>query len=91
MSLKLVRSLVIYLKYCLQCLIIFTDIVFTTAHSTKGLEYDSVIIEDDFLNRSQEDRNLLYVAATRAKKQLTMSPLMLEILDQANVRLDITT
>lgn len=54
----------------------------TTAHKSKGLEWDSVLIHDDFNNAFidkngnaksnivAEECRLLYVAMTRAKKQL---------------------
>ena len=49
------------------------DIVFTTAHKSKGLEFDTVKVTDDFIPgldphdpRIQEDeKNLIYVAASR--------------------------
>lgn len=59
------------------------EMIFSTAHKSKGMEYDSVTLADDFLdvkeyqdnsekreNTSAEDINLLYVAATRAKREL---------------------
>ena len=50
--------------------------VFTTAHKSKGLEYDKVYLTNDFANKDEEDINLeeevniLYVAVTRAKKEV---------------------
>ena len=53
------------------------DIVLTTAHKAKGLEFDTVKLSDDFLpslesvdmanlNRCEEDeKNILYVAVSR--------------------------
>lgn len=52
------------------------DLVVSTAHKSKGREWDSVKLADDFplANRmSDPDRRLLYVAATRAKYQLDVS------------------
>lgn len=56
------------------------SIVFTTAHKAKGLEYKQVVMADDFLagtcsNRplSNEERNLLYVACTRAQEVLEIN------------------
>ncbi len=58
------------------------DFILTTAHSSKGLEYDCVfVLMDDFDNRMyhkgknskfecEEERRLIFVAMTRAKKQL---------------------
>lgn len=51
------------------------DVVMTTAHKSKGLEYNQVIVADDFLmfdkdggiTNDQQEINLLYVAITRAK------------------------
>ena len=51
------------------------DVVMTTAHKGKGLEYNQVIVADDFLmfdkdggiTNDQQEINLLYVAITRAK------------------------
>jgi superfamily I DNA/RNA helicase len=51
------------------------DLIVTTAHKAKGREWSSVKLNNDFLDErsprySLEERNLLYVAATRAKQQL---------------------
>ena len=56
------------------------DIVLSTAHTSKGREWDNVVIGDDFPGRdektgeppdlSPEEVRLLYVAVTRAKKRL---------------------
>lgn len=55
------------------------DISLTTAHKAKGLEYDNVVIADDFkfgnkevLDMPEQELNLLYVACTRAKKNLQL-------------------
>lgn len=51
----------------------------TTFHSSKGLEFDTVVIPDfeeyekyftDFKKTTKEQRKALYVAITRAKKNL---------------------
>ncbi|XP_042887912.1 F-box DNA helicase 1-like [Penaeus japonicus] len=52
-----------------------SDIIFSTVHRAKGLEFDWVTLLDDFnLGRNQEDGkgewNILYVAITRAKQYL---------------------
>ncbi len=44
------------------------DIIFSTAHKSKGREWDNVIIADDFTLKSNQYKNLYYVALTRAKK-----------------------
>ena len=46
------------------------DIVFSTAHKSKGREWDNVIIADDFRLNNDQDKNLYYVALTRAKHSL---------------------
>ncbi len=55
------------------------DFILTTAHSSKGLEYDCVfVLLDDFDNQRyhknkvecEEERRLIFVAMTRAKKEL---------------------
>lgn len=59
------------------------SIVLTTAHKSKGREWDSVIVADDFpfgkddaLSMPEQESNLLYVACTRAKLNLQV-PLQL--------------
>lgn len=54
-------------------------IMLTTAHKSKGLEWDSVIVADDFpfgkedaLSMPEQESNLLYVACTRAKHNLQL-------------------
>ena len=51
------------------------DIIVTTAHKSKGLEWDCVVILKGFIDLTkddveQEEINLFYVAITRAKKRL---------------------
>jgi superfamily I DNA/RNA helicase len=51
------------------------DVTVTTAHKAKGREWSSVRLNNDFIDEkdkrySSEERNLLYVAATRAKQKL---------------------
>lgn len=57
----------------------FPDKIFTTAHKSKGREWDQVVLSDDFpsnysrdrwVGLQPEERNLLYVAITRAKSVL---------------------
>ena len=82
----------------------FSDIVFSTTHKAKGLEFSTVRVLDDFLGASgapahgphpptfgvgnlpEDEYNLLYVAATRAKKRLRMSRTLFNILKRAGVR-----
>lgn len=55
------------------------DILITTAHKSKGLEWDNVTIYSDFsydsdeLQIDREELNLLYVSVTRAKKHLCIA------------------
>ncbi len=51
------------------------DLIVTTAHKAKGLEWDKVIVLKGFIDLTkddviQEEINLFYVAITRAKKRL---------------------
>lgn len=63
------------------------DITLTTAHKSKGLEWDTVVLADDFPNLSEsgelpdQERNLLYVAATRAMKTLVVNTTCREIME----------
>lgn len=61
------------------------EIIVSTAHRAKGLEFDAVRMLDDYPDPLDEDgellgtfdpqeRNLLYVAATRARRHLDPSP-----------------
>lgn len=60
-------------------------ITLSTAHSSKGAEYDQVVLMEDFSirNRRKENRlepeevRLLYVAVTRAKKAVNLNALLL--------------
>lgn len=65
------------------------DITLTTAHRSKGLEWETVMIAEDFkslaflANRPEEledELNLLYVAATRSTKNLIPNDAMKKIL-----------
>jgi superfamily I DNA/RNA helicase len=54
------------------------DVYISTAHRAKGREWDNVLLTDDFLDTDsdgwqEESANLLYVAVTRAKKNLDLS------------------
>lgn len=58
------------------------EIILTTAHKSKGLEWDQVVLAEDFdglfdkkgqLTDDEEEINLLYVASTRAKKVLKIN------------------
>lgn len=66
------------------------EILYSTAHKAKGLEWDVVVLADDFQSPltkdgdwaglGQEEQNLLYVAATRAKKMLVKNSSIEEML-----------
>ncbi|KAK4702810.1 F-box protein, helicase, 18, partial [Phenoliferia sp. Uapishka_3] len=65
------------------------DIVLGTTHQMKGLEFDRVILADDFSlpnllpgNReeAEEPLNLLYVAFTRARDEVITNPALIRIL-----------
>ena len=65
-------------------------IIMSTAHKIKGLEFDQVWLAEDFpsayskgryVGLPEEERNLLYVAVTRAKKVLEYNSTVLEILE----------
>lgn len=67
------------------------DIIFTTTHKSKGLEYNQVVMANDFITKKEmtnpknkmsytqvlEELNIYYVAATRAKKAIDLSSLNL--------------
>ncbi|MDD3009155.1 MAG: AAA family ATPase [Arcobacter sp.] len=67
------------------------DIIFTTTHKSKGLEYEQVMMADDFISkkelvntknrlsyqRANEELNIYYVAATRAKNVIQLADLNL--------------
>lgn len=70
------------------------DVFLTTAHKSKGLEWDNVVIANDFpidtillcqgeSGFQQQEVNLFYVACTRVKKQLQLPPDFYEIYSQA--------
>eukprot|EP00494_Astrolonche_serrata_P005727 UN05744 len=55
----------------------FATVLFTTVHKAKGLEWDIVRLAEDISSPSEtddvEEVNILYVACTRAKKQLYLN------------------
>ncbi|MCG3683297.1 UvrD-helicase domain-containing protein [Aliarcobacter butzleri] len=68
------------------------DIIFTTAHKSKGLEYEQVLMADDFISkkdilntknklsfqRINEELNIYYVASTRVKNAISLANLHLD-------------
>lgn len=70
------------------------DVIYSTAHKSKGLEFDTVVLGSDFpsIYDSEGKRreltraatNLMYVAATRAKTCLVLGEQFVEILKEAD-------
>lgn len=67
------------------------DVTVCTAHRSKGLEWDTVKLYDDFADildpemsadKRDGELNLLYVATTRARRTLVPDPVVLEVLAQ---------
>ena len=60
------------------------DTVLSTVHKAKGLEFDTVVLMDDFpdfgeqglKNVPEDEANLIYVAITRAKIRLVVNSLV---------------
>ncbi len=71
-------------------------ITMLSAHKSKGLEWEQVILANDFVSNydkkgrwvglSEQERNLLYVAATRAERRLQYNATVGEILDHHNMQ-----
>ena len=68
------------------------DITFTTAHKSKGREWSQVYIAEDFKNPDksgklpEQERNLLYVAATRATDKLFVNDSIMMLLEVSEKR-----
>lgn len=72
------------------------DIILTTAHKAKGREWDIVELAEDFppiytskgeyVGLNDAERNLLYVAATRAKKRLIVNGTVEDIVARAEYK-----
>ncbi|XP_060062920.1 F-box DNA helicase 1-like [Ylistrum balloti] len=76
------------------------DVVLSTAHKSKGLEFSTVHLTDDYVSSiqmqeqfdfintplprvlSEDESNLLYVAVTRAKNALIMSPTLTKLIQK---------
>ncbi|EOC0011569.1 3'-5' exonuclease [Cronobacter turicensis] len=70
------------------------DLIVTTAHTSKGLEWNNVILNDDFASileaidakKSKEsivdEMNLLYVAITRAKERINVNSAISELITE---------
>ncbi|BAV80925.1 putative UvrD-type helicase [Vibrio phage RYC] len=67
-------------------------ITLTTAHKSKGLEFEQVVLSNDFpsnydhkgkwIGLNDDERNLLYVACTRAKSALQLNDTVFEIIER---------
>lgn len=81
-----------------------TEVALSTAHKSKGLEWNSVLMLDDYFELkekvgqdgqieppSEEELNIIYVAATRAKKNLHMNDATVEWLDTIGMRQAVAT
>lgn len=72
------------------------DFTISTAHKSKGLEWDMVTLDDDMLDLEDEDRelvkvlqdgqclNLLYVSITRAKQVVNIPASVMEVISRAD-------
>lgn len=68
------------------------QVTFTTAHKSKGREWETVLLASDFKSNTtkegewigldDQERNLLYVAATRATKNLIVNSTVLEFVER---------
>jgi superfamily I DNA/RNA helicase len=59
------------------------EVILTTAHKSKGLEWDSIFLPKGYINLAeeeptQEEINLLYVALTRAKKRIISDTIIVQ-------------
>lgn len=76
------------------------NVALTTAHKSKGLEWDQVKLTDDYMTlfdtykkprkiefSEEEDVNILYVAATRARRNLQPFPELKELLDHKKAQI----
>ncbi|XP_047479508.1 F-box DNA helicase 1-like [Penaeus chinensis] len=77
-----------------------SDIVFSTIHKSKGLEFDWVIMLDDLvpvnlpyqnMKYEGDEHNLMYVAVTRAKLWLTINSAVLYTLTAAREKFEVIT
>ena len=74
------------------------DIIMTTAHKSKGREFDVVVLASDFpgvynkdgewVGLHESERNLLYVAVTRARRLLVTNTTVKDIINRRHVPVD---
>ncbi len=74
------------------------DLIITTAHTSKGLEWNNVILNDDFpsvlealaMRKPKEsiidEMNLLYVAITRTKDRINLNGAIAELIIEYRIR-----
>lgn len=72
------------------------EIILVTAHKSKGLEWKQVVLSDDFPSvydskgawkgLDDQERNLLYMACTRAENILVYNSVVFDILDRSNFK-----
>nr|WP_282562051.1 3'-5' exonuclease [Providencia rettgeri] len=74
------------------------DLIVTTAHTSKGLEWNNVVLNDDFGSVLEaidmkkpkasiiDEMNLIYVAITRAKDYLSINSTIIELMREFSVR-----
>jgi len=63
------------------------DVTISTAHKAKGQEWPSIRLTDDFLKKNSLDPSelrLLYVAVTRAKTSVSLSPALRDFIQDKN-------
>lgn len=58
------------------------DFMVTTAHQSKGSEFDNVCLYNDFQINNQDAVNICYVAITRAKKALYLNKLLVSFFEK---------
>jgi superfamily I DNA/RNA helicase len=61
-------------------------VMVVTAHQAKGSEYDHVMVYDDFTGSNEDAHNTLYVAMTRGKKTVRISPSLLRFFEKHTPR-----
>ncbi|GAB1608590.1 F-box DNA helicase 1-like [Argonauta hians] len=65
------------------------EVIFATAHKSKGLEFDTVKILEDFNLETRDERNLFYVAITRAKYSLYLTDFLCNLIDEFSVSIQV--
>ncbi|MFO1432769.1 MAG: 3'-5' exonuclease [Candidatus Competibacteraceae bacterium] len=89
-----IPALVSQIECCAVATPAQAQVCLSTAHKTKGLEFNQVLLADDFpslvhipINElDPEEVNLLYVAVTRAVEVLEINTSLWEVLQQSKVK-----